>query len=383
MTDSRAGDVCLWIALVFPSSFIVHKYFGLEGTAAYALVVAVIVALMPHLPERLTERQIACLALVTLSLVVVAFLVIYPIANTHAPGAGSDDDDALNVGAMAVLGGQSPYSHTTYLGNVLHHLPGAFVLASPFVLLGTSALQTLFWLPLFFLAVRAETSGRTALQFAWSVLILSPGVLYEIVTGTGYVSNTLYVLLALWWLVHTKHRDVAAIAWGVTLTSRANFLFLVPLAFGYLRQRSGSRTALRAASLACATVACLTVPFYLHDPRNFGPIEGADRLLVFNQLLPSLGVVLVVSMAALGLALSFTRMDATALFRNCALVQAFPVVACVVLATIRDRELNLWYARYGPFFAWFALMALAMRSPLRLEQHPTAMRVGKLGPCPL
>ena len=67
-------------------------------------------------------------------------------------------------------------------------------------------------------------------------------------------------------------------------------------------------------------------------------------------------------MAALAFALSFTRMDAAALFRNCALVQALPVVAGVVLTTVQDRQLNLWYARYGPFFAWFALMALATDS---------------------
>lgn len=107
------------------------------------------------------------------------------------------------------------------------------MLASPFVRLGTNALQNLFR-PLFFLTVRAETNGRTALQLAWLVLVLGPVVLEEIVTGRGYGSNTIYVLLGLWWLVRTKHRDVAAITWGVALASRANFLFLVPLALGDL-----------------------------------------------------------------------------------------------------------------------------------------------------
>ena len=71
-----------------------------------------------------------------MSLIVVAFFVLYPVANTHAPGTGSDDDDALNLGALALLTGRFPYSQTTYLGNALHHLPGAFVLAVPFVILG-------------------------------------------------------------------------------------------------------------------------------------------------------------------------------------------------------------------------------------------------------
>jgi hypothetical protein len=183
--------------------------------------------------------------------------------------------------------------------------------------------------------------------------------MHEVVTGTGYVSNAIYVLLGLWWLVRTKHRDAAAIAWGVTLASRANFLFLVPVMCGYLRQTTGLRPALRATALTCATAACLTIPFYLYDRPNFGPIEGANRLLVFSDLLPHLGLALMVLMAVLAFVLSFSPMDAPALFRNCALVQALPVVAGVVLSTVQDRQLNLWYARYGPFFSWFALIALA------------------------
>jgi hypothetical protein len=368
MTNTREADACLWLALVFPSSFVVDKYLGWERTIAYAIAVALIVTLKPRLSERLSSRNLLGLALLTSLLIVVAFLVIYPLANTHAAGAGSDDDDTLNLGARALLTGGFPYSRTTYLGNVLHHLPGAFVLASPFVLLGTSALQNLFWLPLFFLAVREEADSRTALVLAWLVVVLSPGVIHEVVTGTGYVSNTIYVLLGLWWLVRTKHRDAAAIIWGLTLASRANFLFLVPLAFGWLYQHAGLRTALRATALTCATTACLTIPFYLHDRRNFGPLEAANRLLVFNDLLPHLGAALIVLMVTLAFALSFTQMDAAALFRNCALVQAFPVVAGVVLATVQDRQLNLSYARYGPFFAWFALMALATESSMNRDQ---------------
>jgi hypothetical protein len=362
LNDSPEANVCLWFALVFPSSFVVHKYLSWGGTTAYAIVVALIVGLRSQWSERLSNRSLAWLVFLTSLLMVVAFFAIYPIANTHVPGAGSDDDDALNLGARAMLTGRSPYAQTTYLGNVLHHLPGAFVLAAPFVLLGTSALQIFCWLPLFFLAVRRESNSRTALQLAWLVLMLSPGTMHEIVTGTGYVSNAIYVLLGLWWLVRTKYRDVAAITWGVTLASRANFLFLVPMVFGYLQQRDGVRTALRASALTCVTTAVLTIPFYLHDRTHFGPLEAANRLLVFNELLPYLGVAVLVLMAALAFALSFTHMNATALFRNCALVQAFPVVAGVVLATVRDREINLWYARYAPFFAWFALMALATES---------------------
>jgi hypothetical protein len=318
---------------------------------------------MPRVRKRLSERDFYWLALATFLLVAVVFLAIYPIANTHDPTSGSDDDDAQNVGAMALLVGQSPYARTTYLGNALHHFPGAFVLAAPFVLLGTSALQNVFWLPMFFVAAREEAQDdRTTLELAWLVLIFSPTVMHQVVTGTGYLSNTIYVLLGLRWLVRTAYSEIAAIAWGVTLASRANFLFLVPLAFGWLRHHRGWRAATYATALTCLTTASLTLPFYLHDSANFGPLEAANRLLRFDTLFSHAGVTLMGVMAALSVGLSLTPMDRVALFRNCALVQAFPVVTGMVMNTVQQQRLDLTYAPYGTFFAWFALMAWLART---------------------
>jgi len=373
MTNSRQDAVCLWLVLVVPSSFVVHKYLGWEGTIVYSIGVAASVALRRRVLTRVSTRTLARLVLLTSILIAVAFFVVYPIANTHTAGAGSDDDDALNLGAMALLGGRSPYAQTTYLGNVLHHLPGAFILAIPFMALGTSALQNLWWLPVFFLAVKEDANSRTVMELALVVVALSPEVMYEVVTGTGYLANSISVVLGLWWLVRTTHRDAAAIAWGLTLASRANFLFLVPLAGGYLCQHAGWRTAARAVALTYGTAAALTLPFYFHDPHDFGPLEGANRLLVFNQLLPHLGIALIGLMAVLAVGLSFMPMDRASLFRNCMIVQAFPVIAGVVLVSVRDRQMNLSYARYGAFFAWFALMALVTER----SNTPSAVQRGR------
>ena len=96
VTASRA-DIGLWFALVFPSSSIVLKYLGWESTIAYAIVVALIVAFRPRPTDRLSDRSVWWLAILTIALVAVAYALVYPVANTHTPGAGSDDDDALNV----------------------------------------------------------------------------------------------------------------------------------------------------------------------------------------------------------------------------------------------------------------------------------------------
>ena len=65
-------------------------------------------------------------------------------------------------------------------------------------------------------------------------------------------------------------------------------------------------------------------------------------------------------------------MDAAALFRRCAWVQAFPVAAGLALSCVQEQRLTLWYARYAAWFAWFALMALAAGGSLK--RHETARR---------
>jgi uncharacterized membrane protein len=77
------------------------------------------------------------------------------------------------------------------------------------------------------------------------------------------------------WLTRTRRPLVAAGVWGIALASRANFIVLLPLAFGWLRARHGARAALEAMTMTSATILVLVVPFYLHDPAHFGPADAA------------------------------------------------------------------------------------------------------------
>jgi hypothetical protein len=352
----------LWFALVFPSLFFVEKFLGTTAAAVY--VVASGAVLTVWLRSRHTfpssNRGVLWCAVATMAVVVSVFLLIYPRVNSQVPGQGSDDDDAYNVGAMALVHRESPYAQHTYLGNALHQMPGSFVITLPFVLAGTSALQNLFWLPMFFLAVRAETrDGSEALQFAWLVLVCSPVVLQQVATGTGHVSNTISVVLGLWWLTRTTHRSLAAVFWGIALASRANFLLLVPLAFGWLAQKRGWTEAIRATTLTLATVVGLTLPFYLLDPATFGPLDAADRVLRFDVLFPHAGLAMLVFTLFLAVLLAGRPMERHNLFKKCALVQAVFPVAGAFLRTLQNGSFDLSYATYGTFFAWFVFMAEA------------------------
>lgn len=350
----------VWFCLVFPSAFVVHKYLGVAGLFAYAAAVAAVLAVLPGLAWHPSERAVWRLAAATFLALIVVFALVYPAVNRHDAGAGSDDDDALDIGAAALLQGRSPYEERTYLGNVLHHLPGSFVLAAPFVLLSSSAWQNLLWLPLFFAAATVQARDpRRGLSLLWLMLGLSPVVWQQVVTGSGHLANSLSVLLGLWWLIRTRHRDVAAVAWGVTLASRANFLLLLPLAFAWLRQHRGRTAALRATALTVATCAALTVPFYWHDPGNFGPLDAADRLTRFDALLPHLGTLLMCLTALLALVLACRQMDVVGvrLYGGAAIVLGFPVVAGLVVSSLWAHGWELSYAQYGTFFAPFGLYA--------------------------
>jgi hypothetical protein len=343
---------------------VTHKFLGWSGAVGLAIAGALasmsFTALISHI--RQPRRSTMSLAVATVTVVALAFVLIYPQVDTQVPGSGSDDDDAYNIGARALLRGHSPYQERTYLGNVLHPFAGSFLLAMPFVMLGTSAVQNLFWLTCFFVAVAIQIRDRhRALWLAWLVLMFSPTVMHQVVTGTGLAANTIYVLLGLWLLTRSSaHRDLAAMGWGVALASRANFLFLVPLAFGWFRQREGWRAAGRATAITCATVALLTLPFYFHDPMHYGPLAAADRVLRFDAIWPHAGEGLTLLLAALALGLATRPMTTATLFQNCALVQAFVPIAGTVLSMVQDGEPDLAYATYTNFATWFSLMSYAI-----------------------
>jgi len=129
------GSLPLWLSLVAPSVFVVQKYAGWVAVSCYLATASLIVVWRTRIPLPGSPAAIRWSAAATVALVVTAFLAIYPVVNVQTPGLGSDDDDAYNIGARALVAGHSPYDQVTYLGNALHPLPGSFFLAMPFVAL--------------------------------------------------------------------------------------------------------------------------------------------------------------------------------------------------------------------------------------------------------
>jgi hypothetical protein len=361
--------------LLFPSTDTIQKYLGSEGVAVY-IFVGLIALLMCHrliLPKlifRVTEKQALFLALLTFLCLILIFIVLYPIANSGAVSGGSDADDALNIAAIELLHGRYPYYPKTYLGNTIAPLPGAVLLAVPFVLLGNSAYQNLFWLAVFFLLVRyLLKDGVSALIILWLILVFSPSVMQNVVTGIDHPANTIYILVFIWLMVvfisdpsvSTWKKMASSILLGIGLSSRSNFILLTPLLFSTLVQNAGWKAAIRYIAITLTIVGSVTLPFWLYDPQGFSPFfEQGNKLSQFHSILPLAGIIIPVVSGLIALAFSFQGMDTNcvALFKNCAIVQAFPVLSVIILKSIQTKSLNLDLAGYGLFSLFFGVVAL-------------------------
>lgn len=364
------------LSLLIPSTAVFQKYFGVAGVVGYILVASLVLLLcvkyryaLAKLASRVSERQVLWLAALTFLIILIAFALVYPVADSGIVGGGSDSDDALDNATTELLHGRYPYYPKTYLGGLPAQLPGALLLAIPFVLLGNSAYQNLFWLLAFIIAMKLYLrDGRLALLLLWAVFALSPTVLYDVLVGSDRIANSLYVLLAVLWMIwaislpdlRSWKKIVPAIFLGITLSSRANFLILLPLIFAAMVRAAGWKPAIKYAAITSTTFLVVTVPFYLYDPQAFSPLYAASKLGQFESVLPfaGLGIPLATLIIALILAvLQPASRKLEILFRDCAIVLAFPVLCGIVLFSVGAGTPEFRFASYGTFFLFFGAVA--------------------------
>ena len=325
--------------------------------------------------DKLTERQAAWLIFLTLTLLLVAFLIIYPQADAGVVGGGSDSDDALDLAATELIHGRYPYYPTTYLDNPISPLPGAVILALPFVVLGGSAYQNLFWLLLFVQMMKQQLkSNRRTLLGLWLLLLLAPVVPYQLMVGSDYVANAIYSLLAVYWLVSAEKAGQARFTWqmlaaaifmGFAFCSRLQFLLLLPLVYAFLWSRVGIRQATLRMGLVALVLISLILPFYLYDPAGFSPLHTLGELDELDPVLPhaslvvaGLNLLLAMGLASRGRYLSLRRqttIEIQSLFNECAAVLVFSVVWAVVLSWLLLGRLFFGFAGYGVFGLFFAM----------------------------
>ncbi|HEX5215632.1 MAG TPA: hypothetical protein VFV98_09230 [Vicinamibacterales bacterium] len=354
----------LWLSVVLPSIFIVERLAGWAGVAAHAAIAAAILPVALSLAARLPVPTARLLAAATGAAIIAFVFASYPALNTDAPNRGSDDDDAHEVGVRAVLRGENPYAQQTYLGNSISPMAGALLLAAPFVLADIVAAQNVFWLMVLFLVLARERGGPPiALGLCWAAL-LCLAVLHDLATGTSHLANGIYVAVGLAWLTRAHGSTASAIFLGVTLASRANFLFVLPCALGWLWRRESAGIALRAGMWTAGTTALLIVPFYLANPGGFAPFFTFNKLLRYDTFMPGAAVATASITALAAIVVGMRATSRASLFGGCAVIQAIPVAAVLGVSVLSGRP-YLAALPYGEFAMWFVIMAAAFGAATR------------------
>ncbi|MDP3731847.1 MAG: hypothetical protein Q8R31_02280 [Candidatus Omnitrophota bacterium] len=376
----KSEDNRLWsfiglaLSLILPSLGQVYKYLKDTGVFLYILSVFFILLILhkyclKKFLSKITEKQIFYLTVVTFLLLIVLFFLVYPLVNSGIVGGGSDRDEDANIATNELLHGRYPYYPKTYLGNSLTHLPGSLLLSVPFVLLGNSAYQNFFWLFIFIIVAKSLLrSSHLALLLFWMILILSPVTAQEFVTGGDLLSNSIYILFFIFFLVNNVlapnakewKKILSAVLLGIGLSSRANFILLLPLVFFTLVKNKGLKDATMYTGLSCLIFLTLTLPFYLYDPRGFTPLYGQlSKINQFSGKLPFSGIIIILASLIIAFLFSLQRLEGNCvtLFKNCAYVQAFLVLCAVILHIFIKGKPGFVVSGYGLNFLFFGALA--------------------------
>lgn len=373
--DSDRSWIVLALLLAFPSTGLVQKYAGLAGVAAYVagVVCAVfLVARFGALAAPWVRRHFRSVAAVAFAALAAGFFFLHPLEDGRGPGKSSDRDEGLALAVTRMADGQTPYYPRNPVAGPLSVLPGAVILASPFVALGNPGYQNVFWLAAFMGASAWIFRDKAlALLLAVVPLGISPSALYEFVSGGDLIANGIYVavflLLALkaWTRPDTPawSKWATCILLGIALASRSNFLLLVPLFGAALWRAVGFPKALLASGGAVLVAAALTLPFYLNDPAGFTPLLAREKMAGADHLLPWASHAMIATTALAGLVgawvlLRFPGGDPQrAFFRWCALVTLCPVACAVALFSIVQGRPDFEFTRerFGLMYVFFAL----------------------------
>lgn len=369
-------DLLFAAALFLASSGTVQQYLGLAGVAVYALGLAVAVPVavrivLPSFERRVSDHQALILAGVTFVVLVVAFAIVYPHVNVHTQGHGSDRDDAANIGTHRLFHLEYPYAQSTYLGNLISQLPGAFILDASVVALGSSAYQNVFWIAVLFLLLRwTARNSRVALAAIWLVLALSPAFLREYLNGGDVIANTVAMVAFVLGVLYLPTRwapVLAAAGLGLALAWRPNLWYWLPLFAVALAQIRGWRAALAYTVVGVGVCAAVTLPFYLPHRHDFPPLLTARKVKRYDDVVPKSSVVVLgaTALLTLGLCRQLLRGKLSVL-AACALVQAFLLGLVVLLASISagKPDFSPLVLAYGLFFLVPAAFWLAQsRTP--------------------
>ena len=366
----------LGMLLAFPSFSFVEKYAGLFGIAGYTVSVVGMLYLGQAILlryQRHIEPFFPPIAAIAIAGLAVAFPLLHPIEDSRGPGKSSDRNEGLEMAVTRMADGKTPYYPKNKIAGPLSLLPGSILLSAPFVALGNSGFQNVFWLGAFLLACVAFFKNRALALFLFAIpLVLSLAVQYEFVSGGDLISNSIFVPIGFMLVLGAWHKDSGRgwLGWssciflGICLASRANFLILLPLFGAMLWRLYGFKPALLGSVLTFFSFLAVVLPFYFNDPAGFSPLGSRNKVSMVDQVMPHASLCIMAATVASSVFCSLwliTRKGKPAretFFRCCTFVTLVPILGMILATTIARGSLDLGILkdRFGIMYVYFALI---------------------------
>lgn len=358
------------------SSFHFQKSLGIIGLLVYPITVFIILLLVNRnlnkllfLINKFNPKFIFSIFFLFL---VIAYSLWYPYENIRSKG--TDRDEALNQAVEEIISLHYPYNVRTYVegrphelrldNNPITVLPGSILFAIPFVLLGNSSYQNFFWLIVLFVFLgNYYRSYSNSLLFIMSNLLLCGTFLFQILIGSDYIANSIWVLI--FTIIVVKYSKVFNfktvvfdILLGIGLASRFNFLIiLVPLAF-YFYLANDFRNTAKHTGIIIITFLIFTLPFMFYDFSNFTPIYYSNPFSQYNRIIPYSSIIFPVAATILLFFFSLhLKNNKQNVFQAISIGLLIPVLLIVTLDSVSLGKVTFAMSHYAfpsvLFFSFF------------------------------
>lgn len=364
--------------IVFPSLFVVSKIGGKTAELIYVLLsftgFYICKKNMAYYYKISMKGATLFLYLIILFLFI-SILIGFPIADSGLWGGGSDMDEALEISVRALLSGHFPYYQKTYLGAPITPMPGAILLSVPFVLLNLVQFQNLFWIIILAFVLKKEYGCKVAVLVFLLPLVFSPTILHNLIIGSDYISNSLYVFIFLHWVIEAASWRserlwkvaLPSLCLGIGLSSRIIFLPLIIPLLVYLRRTVGGKCLFLVLFASLGAFCVLTLPFYLFDPRGFSPLHTMGFVQGYGMHDLTVKVVMLVLTGIAGLAPLMGKIQPSrkSLVLSGAAFLITPVVLNTAFALIANGNKGIFFSFYGVFSVFWGAYVLTAPDPPR------------------
>jgi hypothetical protein len=387
--DLIKGALGFAAALAIPSIGLIQHSLGNFYVAAWlAFQIPILIFVYyksGNIGEKFTDRQTIWIGIGIFIALVVIISIVYPLANKGIIPGGNERDE-ITLGAInEIINGRYPYYFYHTKVSPILIMPGWLLLNIPFGYFGIYWMQNCFWLLIMYLIMGKYLLNRKlALILFMACLFLSPVILHELISGSELLSNVLLItligigILNYGSLKNWMKLPLALLA-GFAFSSRAHFLFLLPIYFSLLFQKTGLKESVKFFTVLLLTSMTITLPFYLYDPHGFTPLQSSMYLNPFNYLAfygkapspflyPKIKTLLLYTDKIIMISMVFTSVilavrkygknEAWCFLWACAIILFIPILLSIVSLSIALNRFEVGpYSNNGLSFMFFGCLA--------------------------